>query len=263
MPRSLACARTGQPNRGAVEVDLALIEFEAARKRLDESRFACAVVADQPDHLAGLDVEVGAVERADVAEAPRDAPRLQQCGHELPSVLSVGSVARWCRACRRAARTSPSTRQAAAGRGDDERLPGGDVERRCRAWRRPLPNRPAPRRRRSRRGRRRPPSTAPCGSNGAASAGNTATSSARRGPGVPDQPRRVGQRRGVDDRQRGVTVEPEEHLRVRGGRCWCAPTGLTDRSAPGPRSGGCLRRSRAGCRRVPGRRRRDARGSGA
>src|SRR4029077_19285570 len=46
----------------------------------------------QADDLAGTDVEVGAVQRADVAEAARDCARLQQCGHAVPSCSVVVGV---------------------------------------------------------------------------------------------------------------------------------------------------------------------------
>ena len=44
-----------------------------AGDRLDERRLAGAVVADQGDHLAGVDLEVDARERPDGAEALGDA----------------------------------------------------------------------------------------------------------------------------------------------------------------------------------------------
>ena len=131
MPRSFACRGDRQAHRLALEIDLALIELEAARQRLDERRLAGTVVADQPDDLAGTDVEVGAVQRADVAEAARDGARLQQCGHAVPSCCVGGWRAlRWPGGAR-SADEQPDVAidvPIAASRGDDEGLAAFDVD---------------------------------------------------------------------------------------------------------------------------------------
>ena len=82
----LGLPRTGQVQLPTLEVDLTLVQVEVARQRLDERRLAGTVVADQSDDLPGLDVEIGVVQRADVAEAAREAPRFKQCSHAVPSV---------------------------------------------------------------------------------------------------------------------------------------------------------------------------------
>src|SRR5262249_9541844 len=60
-------------HRLAVEQDLALVGDRRARQRLDERRLAGAVVADDGEELAGAPLEVGAVERGDVAVALHQA----------------------------------------------------------------------------------------------------------------------------------------------------------------------------------------------
>ena len=49
--------RRGEVDRLAVEQDLALVVVEHAGDRLDNGRFAGAVVAGERDNLAGIDVE--------------------------------------------------------------------------------------------------------------------------------------------------------------------------------------------------------------
>ena len=53
----------------AVEADLALVRDRGARERLDQARLAGAVVPDHGEDLAGVEVEVGAVDRGHVAVA--------------------------------------------------------------------------------------------------------------------------------------------------------------------------------------------------
>ena len=47
----------------AVDVDLARVGAVDARDALDERRLACAVVADEPEHLAGEELQVDAAQR--------------------------------------------------------------------------------------------------------------------------------------------------------------------------------------------------------
>ena len=53
----------------AVEPDLALVGHDRAGDRLDQRRLAGAVVADDGEDLARIEVEVGMVERGDAAVA--------------------------------------------------------------------------------------------------------------------------------------------------------------------------------------------------
>ncbi len=91
IPRSAAAVglsrSTGDPsNRMSPR-----IESETAGQRLHHRRLAGTVVADQRNHLAGVDVEVGAVERPDVSEASRQRPRFQdwrlRCSHAYRPVV--------------------------------------------------------------------------------------------------------------------------------------------------------------------------------
>src|SRR6185437_9306980 len=52
-----------------VEPDLALVWLQRARQRLDQRRLAGAVVADHGEDLPGQELEVGPVQRHDLAEA--------------------------------------------------------------------------------------------------------------------------------------------------------------------------------------------------
>ena len=57
------------------------VDREVARQRLDQRRLAGAVVADQGDDLAGVDVEVGAVQGGHLAEpAGQPAGLEDRCG---------------------------------------------------------------------------------------------------------------------------------------------------------------------------------------
>ena len=59
-------------DRDPVHRDLAVVGREDARDDLHERRLAGSVVADEPDDLAGVDLEVHAVERLDGAEPLAD-----------------------------------------------------------------------------------------------------------------------------------------------------------------------------------------------
>src|SRR6185437_10418822 len=67
---------------GAIKHDTAGRRLEIARDAVEEGRLAGAVRADQADDLAGLDCEVGVLERHEAAESAADALRLKQ--HESP-----------------------------------------------------------------------------------------------------------------------------------------------------------------------------------
>ena len=53
----------------AAEADLAGVRDHGAAERLDQRRLAGAVVADHGEDLAGIEIEVGVVERGDAAVA--------------------------------------------------------------------------------------------------------------------------------------------------------------------------------------------------
>jgi hypothetical protein len=72
--------RAAEVHRPAVELDLALVGHQRARQRLDQRGLARAVVADHREDLAGAQVEVGAVQRGDVAVALDQAARLHHEG---------------------------------------------------------------------------------------------------------------------------------------------------------------------------------------
>jgi hypothetical protein len=61
--------RAGDPHRLALEEKVPRIQFEVAGQGLHHGRLARTVVADERDNLAGVDVEVGIVQGAHVAEA--------------------------------------------------------------------------------------------------------------------------------------------------------------------------------------------------
>src|SRR5262249_6489800 len=65
----------------ALERVLAGVRRQGARDRLDQRRLAGAVVADEREHLAGVDVEVDPGERVDRTEALAHAAQAQQRGH--------------------------------------------------------------------------------------------------------------------------------------------------------------------------------------
>jgi hypothetical protein len=71
-------ARAGHHDRLAVDQDLALGRLMHARERLDQRRFAGAVVAEQAHHLARVHLHRDAVERDHRAEALDDLPQLHQ-----------------------------------------------------------------------------------------------------------------------------------------------------------------------------------------
>ena len=55
-----------------------------AGQYLDERRFAGAVVADERDHLAGMDIEIDPGQRGNRSEMLRDAA---QAEHKLAGIL--------------------------------------------------------------------------------------------------------------------------------------------------------------------------------
>ena len=73
--------RTPDRHRLALEQELAGVQFQVARQRLDHRRLPGAVVADQGDDLAGIDVEVRVVQGPDVTEAPGQAARFEDGSH--------------------------------------------------------------------------------------------------------------------------------------------------------------------------------------
>ena len=71
----------------ALEEDIAFVESKVSRECLHHRRFTGAVVADQGDHLARVDVEVGVVQGPDVSETPGQSACFQNGGHR--AVTSV------------------------------------------------------------------------------------------------------------------------------------------------------------------------------
>ena len=102
MPSSVASCGRADRHRLAVEADLTVVRRVDAGDHLDQRRLAGAVVADEPDDLAGVELEVDAVERLDGAEPLADAlqreegSRWRSCGHRLrgddPRLLAGGRV---------------------------------------------------------------------------------------------------------------------------------------------------------------------------
>ena len=77
----------------AVEADLSVVRLQRARQGLDQRRLAGAVVADDRDDLARVELEVGAVEGHDVPEALDQAARSRiGCGWLMS--VSGGSAGR-------------------------------------------------------------------------------------------------------------------------------------------------------------------------
>ena len=76
-PGAARVERGAEVHALAVQEDLALVRLERARQRLDQRRLAGAVVADDREDLAGVELEVGAVQGDDVAEALDEPARLE------------------------------------------------------------------------------------------------------------------------------------------------------------------------------------------
>jgi hypothetical protein len=72
--------RVAEAHRLAVEADLAGVGLQRAGQGLDQAGLARAVVADDREHLAGHQVEVGAVERGHVAVPLDQAAGLEHRG---------------------------------------------------------------------------------------------------------------------------------------------------------------------------------------
>ena len=103
MPSVGDLLRIGHLDLVALEEDLTGVEVQVARECLDHGGFAGTVVADQGDHLAGVDVEVRVVQGSDMTEAPRQTASFKDGGHR--AVTSVYGRARpsitWTRLSRR------------------------------------------------------------------------------------------------------------------------------------------------------------------
>ena len=89
MPCAARVGRLVEVLRLAVEGDLALGGREVAGDDLDQRRLAGAVVAHQPEHLAGLDREIDTLQRLDRAEMLGDALELQQRQHPPPATAVI------------------------------------------------------------------------------------------------------------------------------------------------------------------------------
>src|SRR5207248_1049906 len=76
-PDAAGVERRAEADVLAVDEDLALVRLERARERLDQRRLAGPVVADDGDDLAGVEVEIGARERDDLAAALDEPARLE------------------------------------------------------------------------------------------------------------------------------------------------------------------------------------------
>ena len=69
---SLGVARIVDLRFLAVDEDRAAVALIGARQHLDQRRLAGAVVAEQADDLAGIEIDRGVVDRLDAAESDRD-----------------------------------------------------------------------------------------------------------------------------------------------------------------------------------------------
>ena len=94
MPAARASCGRRKIDRLAVDPDLAGVGDHRARQALDQGRLAGAVVADDGQHLARVQVEVGAVEADDAAEGLDQAAGLDD---RLASVGCSGGHARTLR----------------------------------------------------------------------------------------------------------------------------------------------------------------------
>ena len=72
-PPAPGLGRRGEGDGGAVELDPAGIGHVGPGDDLGQRRLAGGIVADQPEHLAGEQVEIDAAQRLDGAEALPDA----------------------------------------------------------------------------------------------------------------------------------------------------------------------------------------------
>ena len=81
---SPSVARGTEMHPLAVEADLALVRLERPRECLDQRRLAGAVVADDREDLVRVQLEVGPVQRHDVAVALDESARLE----DRPGVLT-------------------------------------------------------------------------------------------------------------------------------------------------------------------------------
>jgi hypothetical protein len=73
-----------QLDRLAVDVDRPGVRLVVAGQDLDQRRLAGAVVAEQAEHLALLEMQVDVAQRGDRAEALGDALDAQDLGHVSP-----------------------------------------------------------------------------------------------------------------------------------------------------------------------------------
>ena len=88
MPASRERARVPAGDRLAADEDLAAGRLDHAGEDLDQRRLAGAVVADQADDLAAVDMKIDAAERIDAAVGFRDVAKLDQAlGHGRPPPL--------------------------------------------------------------------------------------------------------------------------------------------------------------------------------
>ena len=77
--------RRSKRDRLAFDPDLAAIRKLDARQHFDESRFAGAIVADEPDGLAGFEIEIDAVQGVNARIPFVEAPdRYDRRGHVTP-----------------------------------------------------------------------------------------------------------------------------------------------------------------------------------
>ena len=83
---SLGVARIADVGLLAVDEDVAGIALVGAGQDLDQRRLAGAVVAEQPDHLAGVEIDAGVVDGLDAAERDREVAKLDERG--VPSIVA-------------------------------------------------------------------------------------------------------------------------------------------------------------------------------
>ena len=105
-PKLQCVARAGHGDRLAAEADLAGGRRVHAGEHLDQRRLARAVVADERDDLAGMDVEVDVGQRRDGAEVLADAAQAEDQlagggGASFDADMAAGSSSRLLRGARR------------------------------------------------------------------------------------------------------------------------------------------------------------------
>ena len=75
---------------------VAVVALVGAGQDLDQRRLAGAIVAEQADHLAGIEIDRGVVDRLDAAEGDRDVLHLDQ---RRAGAFDLGGLLLACWSC--------------------------------------------------------------------------------------------------------------------------------------------------------------------